>query len=332
MGLFSGNRIIIGIHGLGNKPPRRLLKSWWKKSLREGLRAGGYFRLFFDFELVYWADILHDRPLDPDETDRKSAHYLAEPYRPGLNFVQRKPSELRRRFLSFLERRLDRLFLKTDLTLKFPAISNFVVQRFFKDLEIYYRNGSENGTENAQHPRELIRSRLAETLRSHRGKRILLIGHSMGSIVAYDVLTRCVPDIDIHTLVTIGSPLGQPLVMSKIHLEQKSGQSGKTRVSTPPNVRHHWFNLSDLEDRVAMNYNLADDYQANASGVRAVDKIVENNYEIDGRKNPHKSYGYLRTIEMADIIHHFLQGKGSGNFLKKLKKLTAGMLDFSEQS
>jgi triacylglycerol esterase/lipase EstA (alpha/beta hydrolase family) len=57
---------------------------------------------------------------------------------------------------------------------------------------------------------------LAETLVKHRRKKILLIAHSMGSIIAWDVLTKMVPQIKIHTLVTIGSPLGNPVVRSRI--------------------------------------------------------------------------------------------------------------------
>ena len=62
-----------------------------------------------------------------------------------------------------------------------------------------------------------------------------------------------------------------------------------------------------LEDKVALNYNLGDDYRANKKGVKPVDMQVVNDYEINGKRNPHKSYGYLRVPEMAETIHHFLK-------------------------
>jgi len=77
-------------------------------------------------------------------------------------------------------------------------------------------------------------------------------------------------------------------------------------VTTPRNVTRSWYNLSDLEDRVAFNYDLGDDYAANDLGVVAEDLIVYNDYEVDGKQNHHKVYGYLRTKEMAEIIDDFL--------------------------
>jgi len=36
------NKIIIGIHGLSNKPKREVLRDYWLKPLREGLENVGY--------------------------------------------------------------------------------------------------------------------------------------------------------------------------------------------------------------------------------------------------------------------------------------------------
>jgi hypothetical protein len=55
-----------------------------------------------------------------------------------------------------------------------------------------------------------------------------------------------------------------------------------------------------------MNYNLGDDYDKNLNGVQAVDFVINNNYEINGERNPHKSYGYLRTPEFAEVLAEFL--------------------------
>jgi len=63
---------------------------------------------------------------------------------------------------------------------------------------------------------------------------------------------------------------------------------------------------SIIEDKIAINYNLSDDYQENIFQVRAIDIIVSNNYEFRGVKNHHKVYGYLRAQECAEIIDTFL--------------------------
>ena len=31
-------KVIIGIHGLGNKPPKDILEKWWKLSIEEGFK------------------------------------------------------------------------------------------------------------------------------------------------------------------------------------------------------------------------------------------------------------------------------------------------------
>ena len=151
--------------------------------------------------------------------------------------------------------------------------------------------------------RETIREKLAETLRKHKNDEILLIGHSMGSIIAYDVLTKSVPEVMVDTFVTCGSPLGIPVIMSKIRAEQ---QDENKTLYVPENIKRRWYNLSDLGDRVAINYNLADDFHKNSKGISIIDKQVHNTYEYKGHKNPHKSYGYLRTPEMSEIIYAFL--------------------------
>ena len=60
------SKVIIGIHGLGNKPPKPLLKKWWKASIDEGLQKAGKTDLKYQFEMVYWADILHKKPFQTD--------------------------------------------------------------------------------------------------------------------------------------------------------------------------------------------------------------------------------------------------------------------------
>ena len=52
-------KVIIGIHGLANKPEAKILEGWWKKSLVEGLHNLGVKNPTFDFKMVYWANFLY---------------------------------------------------------------------------------------------------------------------------------------------------------------------------------------------------------------------------------------------------------------------------------
>jgi len=258
------------------------------------------------FELVYWAHILHPEPLNPQITDKDHPLYLTDPYIKAKNYEKKTPDKFKKKVLDYLEIQIDKLFLNVDNTINFSSVTDYIVHHFFKDLEIYYSSKKIQTSETNQLARKVIRNELANIIRKYRKKDILLIGHSMGSIIAYDVLTQLVPDVKIDTFITIGSPLGLPIIINKINLEQKKNLSTGLKPGTPENVTNNWFNFSDLRDKVAMNYNLRDDYKENKNGIKPIDSIVFNNYENNGEGNPHKSYGYLRTPEMAKVIDEFL--------------------------
>ncbi|MBW2039154.1 MAG: hypothetical protein JRI46_06100 [Deltaproteobacteria bacterium] len=300
------SKIILGIHGLGNKPPKRLLERWWKDSLKEGLRAIGHPRRFFKFRLVYWAHFLHPQPLDPAVRDKKNPLFIANPYIPARTVIKKGPSTLRKKVLDYIRRQLDNIMINEDLSINYTAVTDLIIRRYFRDLDIYYTKQCQDSKQCTRPAKEVIREELARMLRKYRRRDILLIGHSMGSIIAYDVLTHSVPDIHIHTLVTMGSPLGLPPIMIKILAEQRKKPKRHITVRTPENIVKAWHNFSDLKDRVATDYALSNDYEANSRHVRAIDAIVSNNYEYKGTPNPHNVYGYLRTPEMAHVIDAFL--------------------------
>jgi hypothetical protein len=65
-------------------------------------------------------------------------------------------------------------------------------------------------------------------------------------------------------------------------------------------------NLADPRDKVALDCKLDDEYGRNAVGVRVQDVWVHNAYvSHGGRANRHKSYGYLRTPEMSELLRDF---------------------------
>ncbi len=300
------SKIIIGIHGLGNKLPRKLLKKYWKMAIKEGLFHCGYQGVCFKFELVYWADILHPEPLNPYEKDKNSPLYVEYPYIPIEGIVRKQPNELRKKVLDFIEDKMDKIFLNKDMSINFSSITDAIIHHYFKDLDMYYsaKYGGK-GNENRL-AKELIREKLRSVLDKYENKQILLISHSMGSIVAFEVLSQLPQDVNVDTFVTIGSPLGQPVVMGKIYAELNNKAVKFRELKTPGTIKKSWFNLSDLEDKITINYNLADDYNENQQGIGPIDKIVYNSYVYKGKRNPHKSYGYLRTPELAEIIYDFL--------------------------
>ncbi|MFC1504655.1 esterase/lipase family protein [Spirochaetota bacterium] len=300
-------KIIIGIHGLANKPPRRTLKKWWEKAIYEGLRGIGERKNYFKFELVYWTHLTHPKPLNVKITDRKHPLYLQEPYVPSTGKKKSwKLKWLKRKILDSIEKRIDKLFFDEKSIINFDAFANSIMRKIFADLYLYYNKEITWGRYAHMSVKEKIREELARMLKKYRRHKILLIAHSMGSIVAYDVLTQVTQRIPVDTFVTIGSPLGLPVIMKKIFIEQGTTYKKEKKAPSPENITKHWYNFSDLDDKVAVNYNLADDYRENTKGIGPDDYIVQNDYKYEKKKNDHKIYGYLRTPEMAIVISGFL--------------------------
>ncbi|MDA3954524.1 MAG: hypothetical protein PF485_12830 [Bacteroidales bacterium] len=159
------------------------------------------------------------------------------------------------------------------------------------------------------HVKEIIRKRLLTILEKYKNDKIMLISHSMGSIIAFDTINFLAPHIKINTFITMGSPLGLPIVISRISAEQKKKMNNESMMKTPFNIIKKWCNFSDILDKVAFNFRLDDDFSENIYGVKPIDFLVVNNYEMNGEANPHKSYGYLRTKEFSSVLNEFISSE-----------------------
>lgn len=320
MGLGPG-KIIIGIHGIGNKPPKNLLKKWWIKSINDGMKLSGFSARLPEFDIVYWSDVIYEMPQDPNTRDKKDPLYIKRPYAPCSNSLEKwKPSELKKKILDNVEKGLDKIFLQYNSFINLDSISDLIMKKLFQDMDAYYHSSVIISADKELKVKDVIREKLIKVIRKHKKKKIMLIAHSMGSIIAYDVLTRELQDVNIDTLITMGSPLALPLIKKKIFEESGTEQSSELKIPTPENIIKRWYNLSDLDDRIAVNYDLSDDLSANSKGIRPEDIIVKNMYEYRGKKNAHKSYGYLRTPEMSEKIYDFIK-EGSPGVICKLKNI-----------
>jgi hypothetical protein len=297
-------KVIICIHGLGNKPSKKLLTKWWQLSIREGLIGIGKYIFNPKIEMVYWADLLYEKPLDENITDPDDPFFLNDKFTKSPQEVPTIKQETRKKVLGFIEKQIDKLFLNEDSTINYGFISDFIIRKYFKDLGIYYNK--KNDINNNLCVRDIIRERLSSLLNKYKNDEIFLIAHSMGTIVAYDVLSLELTEAKINTFITIGSPLGIPIVISKTAAEYKEIFGKEFIPSTPKNIIKNWYNFSDLRDKVAMDFNLADDFKGDNLGVKVTDVIITNDYRINGEANPHKAYGYLRTPEFSKILFEFL--------------------------
>lgn len=130
---------------------------------------------------------------------------------------------------------------------------------------------------------------------------MLIAAHSMGGLIAYDVLRGAERDgtpLPRAALVTLGAPLGLTEIRLKLEAEH-----GALRV---PAALTAWTNLMDRDDIATVGDDLSETFAANAAGVRVRDVPVTNAYRrADGSENRHKSYGYLRTPEFSELVARF---------------------------
>lgn len=302
--------LIVGIHGLANKPEENILSKWWRLSIEEGLRKNeNVSDPDFDFDMVYWANQLYKNPLHHDEDFYFDQHFNNEPY------VEAVAGTLKSKRDGLLDSVIAGAFdlggetldlMKEKLGL--DSLADAFLGKLLKDLSLYYQDEGK---------RNSLRSTLTQALLANQGRKIMLVAHSMGTIIAYDVLTllgQSNPDFEIDHFVTIGSPLGIPHVKGKIIEEFTHRGNENERVRTPSVVKNRWVNFADRKDPVALDVHLNDDFGKNRDGVKCEDDLVHNDYRIKKRgkteydRNHHKSYGYCRTPEFSKLVRKFLSG------------------------
>ncbi|MFE0448130.1 hypothetical protein [Streptomyces fungicidicus] len=117
----------------------------------------------------------------------------------------------------------------------------------------------------------------------------VVIGHSLGSVIAYDLLRRKeVSAADtlgsaLHTLVTCGSPLGIPAV------RRLMGITDGTPLQLDSNIR--WVNVFDPNDFITGGAGLS-------VGARKLTEAQVNN----GIGDPHSALRYLRSVPVARAV------------------------------
>jgi hypothetical protein len=117
----------------------------------------------------------------------------------------------------------------------------------------------------------------------------VLVGHSLGSVVAFETL-HAHPDLPVHTLVTLGSPLGAPALHGRLRPEVTPPTS-----EWPPGVRR-WTNVADATDVVALQKRLS-----RVFGTAVDDHLVHNGATM------HSIEPYLTAVETGEAIQAGLQ-------------------------
>ena len=295
------NGKIIYVPGMKPKPrPEDHAAMLWR-CLCDGVRRAdaelaGQLAMHKDiFELIAWSRLFYE--------ERTSI----EPDLPGIERLltldgpeQRDLSEA----LHWHKRVGQLVYLLSDA---FPVLINLVATPDMKgtlqDARRYFRN--ENGV--ATQIRKIVADALTAAWES--GHRIMIIAHSLGSVIAYDVLwelsRRQGNDVYIDEFLTIGSPLGVNFVQHRL---RSSHEQGEQRY--PNNIRR-WKNLSAIGEMTSLDRRMNKDYAPMlAAGLieSITDDIgLETYFRGPHGLNVHKCYGYMANIKTGAVVADWLR-------------------------
>jgi hypothetical protein len=187
-----------------------------------------------------------------------------------------------------------------------PHIANERTEVHVRDLRRYVRD--DNGI--AEHTRRMLKVPLRAATEGRHP--ILLIAHSMGSVISYDSLWDMSQNRRDHVLVdlllTMGSPLGQRYMQKRI---KGNAASGADRY--PHNIRH-WKNLSAVGDLTAIDPRLMNDFgEMQELGLvqSFEDAELYNHFRLEGVLNVHSEYGYLVNELTARTVATWWRGHDS---------------------
>ena len=287
---------VVYVHGIGNKPVASVLKCQWDTALF-GSPMGDRTRL------AYWVN--RSRYPIPEAASCSGESISLEAAGLGIRQVigpggQESQSPLNPQQQKVLDALANRLRVNDQegpssgpSTKVIPApewmrrwITRRLTELFLKDVRDFFFDSEQ---------REIMERSLTERLEVGGGP-FIVVAHSQGSMIAYNVLRKQQKkDCDIRLFVTIGSPLG----IQEVQDELKNLQP-KTPLAVPDCV-DHWLNVAERLDPVAIDADISNDYVANHAGVK-VENILGLMLNPDWSSNPHSGTGYLRTDEVRKAV------------------------------
>jgi hypothetical protein len=122
---------------------------------------------------------------------------------------------------------------------------------------------------------------------------LMVIGHSLGSVVAYDAVRADSADAHVPLLLTLGSPLG----LSAIRRRLKPQPPG-----FPVSVRR-WVNIAAPDDIVAARTDLVEAFDRH----RPAGAVFERTWVVDNGSKPHQVNFYLTTTSCGQAVAAALQ-------------------------
>ena len=171
------------------------------------------------------------------------------------------------------------------------GVPSLVIERFLDDVAYYLR---------MPRMRETVLDVVLDDLNRKlpQGGELVVVGHSLGTVVAYDLLTRLPDTFPVRQFVTAGSPLGLPVVQR--HLLGASERAKPPVPGPVPRRAGGWLNAYDVLDVVALLHPLAGAFTETA-GRQVTDERTHN------PGGPHSITDYLADPDVAGPIGRALE-------------------------
>jgi hypothetical protein len=290
---------IVFVPGLSPKPPADVYRAQLRRVLIAALervrpRAASVLAAQPDaFVLVAWTHLFY-------ETDRDIALDL-----PGIDrlLTHGATAEDRREIASW-SRRLDLAArIVGDAVPLFGRLANSAIRAQLGDVVRYQGDVDGIGTR----VRALVRDALESAWAARA--RVLLIGHSLGSVICYDTLWELGHEQRAERRVELFMTLGSPLAT---HVIQRGLRGAGLRGADayPRNIAR-WVNLTARADTTALHPRLAPRFREMLE-LGLVDSIedygeLENCFRGSYGLNTHEAYGYLFQRTLAEIVGEFIE-------------------------
>lgn len=305
------------IHGRSFKPDKTLLRKLWVRALRHGIERDHSAAKLAKFDgvklsFIYYGDLSNrfltslGKPYDAgdDLADRRATSRALEQYS-KQDFLEgqgkRNYGQLPGK--SSIKEGLADIFAGP---LHFARLSEAIITQVAPDMEHYWAADTEFGTD--------LRWRLTEPLAAAlgRGEDILIIAHSLGTLITYDVLWKFsyygeyqqIAGRKISRLITLGSPLSNETVKANL---KGAGIGGSRRY--PGNIQA-WDNVAAEDDFISHDQKIANDYKSmlKAGLVESLtDHRIYNLAVRKGKTNPHHDAGYLIHPLVARLVGGWLK-------------------------
>jgi hypothetical protein len=151
---------------------------------------------------------------------------------------------------------------------RLTAFTSHTIETFLREVYLYVNNRSTAREVNA-----IVADMLTD-------EPTIVIGHSLGSVVAYKVLLEQAAKVKLRRYITVGSPLGIKTISSRLG------------VLKYPQADLNWYNAYDDGDIVALN-PLADPW------FKTDPAITNYNRVRNDTDNQHGIIGYLNDATVA---------------------------------